>query len=107
MRIIFTLLIIGLTTYAVIDCVRTENERRPGVPTWAWVVMILLLQPLVGSLLWLFISRFYAGGQGPDHEHRTPVAPDDDPDFLRYLQERNLRDQRNKDEPNDGPATES
>lgn len=104
MRIILTLLIIGLTTYAVIDCVRTEDERRPGVPTWAWVVMILLLQPLVGSLLWLFISRFYAGGQGPQREFRQPVAPDDDPDFLRYLHERNRRDQRNKGDAGEDPA---
>lgn len=102
MRILLTLLVIGLTTYAVLDCVRTEDERRPGIPTWAWVVMILLLQPLVGSLLWLFISRFYAGGQGPEREYRSP-APDDDPDFLRYLHQRNLRDQRNND---DGPGAE-
>lgn len=95
MRIIFTLLIIGLTTYAVIDCVRTEDERRPGIPTWAWVVMILLLQPLVGSLLWLFISRFYAGGQDPQRDFQAPVGPDDDPDFLRFLRERNRREQRN------------
>lgn len=107
MRIIFTLLIIGLTTYAVIDCVRTEDERRPGVPTWAWVVMILLLQPLIGSLLWLFISRFQAGGQEPEQEHRQPLAPDDDPDFLRYLRDRNMRDQRNNGDPEEGPATES
>ena len=98
MRIIVTLLVIGLTTYAVIDCVRTEDDRRPGVPTWAWVAMILLLQPLVGALLWLFISRFYAGGQGPEREFRQPVAPDDDPDFLRYLDERKRRDQRNSGE---------
>lgn len=104
MRILFTLLVIGLTTYAVIDCVRTEDERRPGIPTWAWVVMILLLQPLVGSLLWLFISRFSAGGRGPQREFRSPVAPDDDPDFLRYLRDRNLRDQGNNDDGEGDPG---
>lgn len=104
MRIIFTLLVIGLTTYAVIDCVRTEDDRRPGVPTWAWVVMILLLQPLVGSLLWLVLSRFYAAGGGPEQQYRQPPAPDDDPDFLRYLQDRNIRDQHNNGD--DPPAKE-
>lgn len=105
MRILFTLLVIGLTTYAVIDCVRTEDERRPGVPTWAWVIMILFLQPLIGSLIWLFISRFYSNGPGPSQHYRAPVAPDDDPDFLRYLRDKNLREQRNTD-PED-PAPES
>lgn len=103
MRIIFTLLVIGLTTYAVIDCVRTEDERRPGVPTWAWVVMILVLQPLVGSLLWLLISRLSPGGQGPGGPGPQPLAPDDDPDFLRYLQERNIRDQRNNGDSGEEP----
>src|SRR5690625_4194054 len=102
MRIIFTLLMIGLTTYAVIDCVRTEDDRRPGVPTWAWVVMILLLQPFLGALLWLFISRFYPGGAGAQPERQAPLAPDDDPDFLRYLRQRNLRDKRN--DPGEDPA---
>lgn len=98
MRIIVTLLVIGLTTYAVIDCVRTEDDRRPGVPTWAWVAMIIFLQPFVGALLWLFISRFTPGGRGPQQEYRQPIAPDDDPDFLRYLDERKRRDQRNNNE---------
>lgn len=105
MRIIFFLLMIGLTTYAVIDCVRTEDERKPGVPTWAWVAMILLLQPLVGALLWLFISRFTPETPGPETPHRKPIAPDDDPDFLRYLQEKNRRDQRNNDP--DDPRNDS
>lgn len=98
MRIIFTLLIIGVTTYAVLDCVRSEQHRRPVGPTWAWVMMILLLQPLLGSLIWLFVSRFYAGNDQDGGDRRRPVAPDDDPDFLRYLQQRNERKRPDADE---------
>lgn len=101
MRIIVTLLVIGLTTYAVIDCVRTEKDRRPGIPTWAWVAMIIFLQPFVGALLWLLISRVTRGGQDPEQGYRQPIAPDDDPDFLRYLDERKRRDRDNPD-PGDG-----
>ncbi len=107
MRILFTLLVIGVTTYAVIDCVRTEDERRPGIPTWAWVVMILFLQPLVGAVVWLLVSRLNRNGQGPSRQYRKPVAPDDDPDFLRYLQERSRRERRKKEKDPEDPAADN
>src|SRR5699024_9854977 len=57
--------------------------------TWAWVTLIIVL-PVVGALLWLTIARASEATSTPA-QRPMPQAPDDDPDFLRYLQQRNRR----------------
>ncbi|MBK5249950.1 MAG: PLDc_N domain-containing protein [Actinomycetales bacterium] len=97
MRNLLALAVIGVMTYAIIDCVRTEDNRaRLGLPAWVWVVLILLL-PGVGAVVWLVVSRMQPRGtQGggdsswsPSRGPRRPLAPDDDPEFLAELERRN------------------
>lgn len=100
MRYVFlSLVTIGVMTYALIDCVRTDDARvRLGLPHWFWVVIILLL-PLAGAVTWLVVSnlnrRRYEGGepQGPSRPRPPdrPLAPDDDPDFLWRLDQQRRR----------------
>jgi hypothetical protein len=40
--------------------------------------------PIVGGVLWFAVGRVRAG-ESPRSVRRGPVAPDDDPDFLRKL----------------------
>lgn len=88
-RVLLTLAILGLTIYAVIDCVRSEGSGRMRGPTWAWVTLIVVL-PIFGALIWLAVAR--AADAAPEAGRRPmPKAPDDDPDFLRYLQQQNRR----------------
>ncbi|MPV50483.1 hypothetical protein GCG21_10805 [Pseudactinotalea sp. HY160] len=88
-RVLLALAIIGLTIYAILDCVRSEDSRRSVGPTWLWVAFIIVV-PVVGALVWLLVSR--AADAAPQASRRPmPQAPDDDPDFLRYLQQRNRR----------------
>jgi hypothetical protein len=74
----------------------SKNEVRL-LPKWAWV-LICLLVPGVGGILYLAVGRPIAGaggvgaggvgaGFGRGRNTRT-VAPDDDPEFLRRLRER-------------------
>lgn len=77
------ILLIALTVFAIVDAVQTPREQLAN-KRW-WVLGILLL-PLVGPIAWLTVGRrARRGSGGTDGSRRPPVAPDDDPDFLRGL----------------------
>ena len=65
-----------------------------------WLLAILLL-PVLGALAWLFLGRPRVE-RAPQRPRRAPVAPDDDPDFLRSLR----HDPPPKPAPNEGDAGE-
>lgn len=99
LRFLPIILGVVVTIYALVDCVRYEEEPLPGgVPKPLWVVLILVLLP-VGGIAWLVVSR--VSGAGAPREARAsgpslmpptrpsrrprPTAPDDDPEFLASL----------------------
>jgi len=83
-RVILTLIVVGVMIYAVIDCLRTNDEDIRALPKPLWLLAIIAL-PLVGALMWIWlgIERDQSGPGG--RPQRRVVAPDDDPDFLRSL----------------------
>ncbi len=99
MRYIPVIFGVVLFIYGLIDCIRSEPADVRSLPKAAWILVIVLL-PLVGVLLWFFLGRpQYAaavgtsGGSGPAPRGQSPsgrphqfVAPDDDPAFLRNLE---------------------
>jgi hypothetical protein len=98
--------------YAVIDCAADDDVERTSVPKALWIVMIILL-PVVGSLAWLAVTKIakpkvrHASGPPrtlPQRTPRRPVAPDDNPEFLRRLAEEQARRERERrrQEPGDG-----
>jgi len=113
LRNLGVLLIIGLVVYSVLDIVRSDDDERLGAPRVLWVLLVLLV-PLFGSVAWIAISRMRRSAQpggtggtaprGPGgrpvvRRRQGPVAPDDDPDFLRQLdQERRRREAGPTDE---------
>lgn len=91
LRLLPTVLILAVWIYAFIDCLNTpENEVRK-LPKPAWVFIIVLF----GSVLFGPIAWFLAGrprrnapyGATRPAERRW-VAPDDNPDFLKSINER-------------------
>jgi len=81
---------IALAVYALVDLVQTRDEDVQGLPKLAWVALIVLIW-VVGPIAWLIAGkkgRRWLPGMprpaGPRGGGR-PVAPDDDPDFLRGL----------------------
>jgi hypothetical protein len=66
-----------LTVFAVVDCALTERGRVRALPKWAWLLVALLV-PVVGPLLWLLIGR----GSARNRPVRRVIGPDDDPEFL-------------------------
>lgn len=101
-RGIIAVLSIALTVFALADCVQTEDEKVRGLPKWAWIVLIVVI-PWVGPITWLFVGRERTFGGGPRGDggqprRKGPLAPDEDPDFLRRLDEDIRRERRERRE---------
>jgi hypothetical protein len=82
-----------LAVLALISCLSAEEDGIRGLPRLLWVLVILLF-PFVGPAAWFLAGRprptaaAPGGTPGPARglpERRRPVAPDDNPDFLRSL----------------------
>ncbi|MDN5819999.1 MAG: PLD nuclease N-terminal domain-containing protein [Brachybacterium sp.] len=99
-RGIIAVLSIALTVFALADCVQTEDEKIRGLPKWAWIVLIVLL-PWVGPITWLFVGRERTFG-GEQTRRTGPLAPDEDPDFLRRLDEDIRRERRKRRDQHSG-----
>ncbi len=94
---------LALIIAAVADCL--GGEHAPRKLTRAWWVLIILLVPIAGAILWFTVGRARPprpqpgqgrhGNAGPRNP-KGPVAPDDDPDFLRDI-DRRLRDDNKED----------
>jgi hypothetical protein len=113
-RLLPLLLILAFTLYALIDCLARDEDEIRALPKVIWVLIILLFMPL-GPVAWFIAGRPRGTvrlGRRPDDDPEDvvggysmgtgntssrggrPLAPDDDPDFLRRLGEQ----QRRRDE---------
>jgi hypothetical protein len=88
--------------FALISCLSAEDGAVRALPRWAWVVIILLF-PLLGSIAYFAAGRpLKTGSRGgkwrpgsgfPEVERpKRPIAPDDDPEFLRQLDARSKKE---------------
>ncbi|PWR08702.1 hypothetical protein DKT68_15035 [Micromonospora acroterricola] len=87
---------IVLAVCALISCLSAEEGQIRALPRIAWVLIILFF-PLVGSIAWFVAGRqpgsgtrkaWPSGTGSAGRPPRRPVAPDDDPEFLRSVQDR-------------------
>ncbi|WP_199521198.1 PLD nuclease N-terminal domain-containing protein [Jiangella anatolica] len=77
---------IALLVYALIDCLQTDSARFRSLNRGAWLAIIVLI-PLVGPILWLAMGKQRNRPQRPAGPPPRPLAPDDDPEFLRRLRD--------------------
>ena len=68
---------VAFTVYAVIDCATMPRDRIRSLRRGWWVLVVLVL-PVLGGLLWFLLGRAPAT-RGPGPRYR---GPEDDPDFL-------------------------
>lgn len=82
-----------LLVLALISCLSAEKGEVRTLPRAVWVILIVLI-PLVGSLLYFGLgrpvpanprARIWPPVAGFPEPARPAKAPDDDPDFLRSL----------------------
>ena len=121
MRAGVIVLILALTIYSLLDCARTPEESMPArMPKLLWIVIIVMVT-VIGPIAWIIVSRVKAaedrdgaveptvwsskdGTRFRRAERPRPVAPDDDPEFLRGLEQdiRRKRHHGNKGDAGDG-----
>ena len=85
-RLLLGLVILGMTIYAVIDAIQTDDTRIQHLPKLMWILLILVFAP-IGAVAWFFAGRQRGqqnGRRGRNYPS-APRGPDDDPDFLRNL----------------------
>jgi hypothetical protein len=90
---------LALIVIALIDCLSADELAIRALPRVVWVLLILLFSP-IGAIVWFVAGRparavrlsngttWRPGAGFPENERpsrRGPVAPDDDPEFLRGL----------------------
>ena len=83
LRVAAGILAVAFYIYCIIDVLRTRSGDTRSLPRWVWLLVVIVL-PLVGGLLWLLLGRVW-GSPGRRRRKRGPVAPDDDPNFLKKL----------------------
>ena len=121
MRAALIVLILALTIYSLLDCARTPEESMPArMPKLLWIVISVMVT-VIGPIAWIIVSRVKAaedrdgaveptvwsskdGTRFRRAERPRPVAPDDDPEFLRGLEQdiRRKRHHGNKGDAGDG-----
>ncbi|MGI5427768.1 PLD nuclease N-terminal domain-containing protein [Streptomyces sp. CA-179760] len=96
LRVLMFLVPLALSVYAFIDCISTKDGDIRHMPKPLWALLVLVF-PLVGSISWLIAGKKRTP---PAARPRQWVAPDDNPDFLKSLDEDPKRDDDPKrDEP--------
>lgn len=95
MPFLFSLLVIALMVGALVDIIRREDSQVRFLPKMAWIVIVILL-PLIGSLLWFAIGREYseAGLRIPRMRSAPRTAPTRvDPVPMRPVDTRSTEEQ--------------
>ncbi|WP_104044982.1 PLD nuclease N-terminal domain-containing protein [Arthrobacter sp. ZGTC412] len=86
LRVALAVAVLVIFVYGLVDVIRTDGRLTRGISKPAWIVVMIVL-PVVGAILWLLIGRPRSASP-QQQSQRHPVAPDDDPDFLRNLEAR-------------------
>jgi hypothetical protein len=84
LRVVIVVAVIVVFVYGLVDVIRTDPRQTKGISKPAWIVVQIVL-PVIGATLWFLIGR--PRGTSPARSsYSHPIAPDDDPDFLRNLE---------------------
>jgi hypothetical protein len=83
LKVLVTVGMLSFAVWAALDVLQTPVARVQLLPKSVWFAVTLV--PLAGALAWLTLGRTVV----PTVRRPVrPVAPDDDPDFLRGLGDR-------------------
>lgn len=100
----FFILNLILTVAALISCLSAEESQIKALPRIVWVIIILLFSP-IGAIAFFVVGKEHAArpqqtwrpGNGfpeatrPARDPR-PMAPDDDPVFLKQISKQQAED---------------
>jgi len=76
--LILALVLTAFWVFTIVDCAVQPPTRHRGVSKPVWILIVLLL-PVLGGILWLVVGRVRASTLAARR------APDDDPEFLGQI----------------------
>ena len=96
MPVTLIVLTVVLVVWALVEVVQSDAAQVRRLPKWLWAVLTVFPLPPVGAIAWFFLGRPQGEpvaarpqGGGLNLPRRTRYvarpAPDDDPEFLRRL----------------------
>lgn len=78
--------------YAFIDVLQSRGSDVRTFPRPVWAIVVILL-PVLGALGWFVLGRPRRADAAGPGRRGGPVAPDDDPTFLRELEAKTWSEQ--------------
>ncbi len=84
LRVAAVILAVAFYIYCIIDVLRTPSTEARSLPKFVWLLLVILV-PILGGLLWLALGRVWRMPGSRFGRRRGPLAPDDDPSFLKEL----------------------
>ncbi|RXZ72990.1 PLD nuclease N-terminal domain-containing protein [Agromyces albus] len=60
MAVIFPAIVLAAMVFALVDIIMRDDWQVKHLPKFGWVILVVLL-PLIGTLLWFTIGREYSG----------------------------------------------
>jgi hypothetical protein len=93
LRLLLVLGYIALTVYVIADVAQHPLSKPFGLPKWLWIAAVLVL-PFAGAVAWIVVK--YIGKSDGGSAPRAPRAPDDDPEYLAWLEQQKRRREREK-----------
>ncbi len=88
------IIMIVLLVAALVDVIRIDPSRVRALPKPLWVVLIVFIV-IIGPILWFTLGRERLDRRNV--RRSGPVAPDDDPEFLRRIADEKQQEQRIRD----------
>lgn len=100
LRVLGVLVGVALYIYFILDVLRTPRGETRSLPKFVWLLLVILI-PLLGGVIWLALGRVWPAPGSRLGRRRGPLAPDDDPKFLKQLGDAawHKRMQRRRGEP--------
>jgi hypothetical protein len=95
LRVVGILLLLAIYIWFIIDVIRTPAPQARSLPKLVWLLLVVLI-PLVGGVLWFFLGRARPAPGSRFGRRRGPQAPDDDPNFLKKVDEEAWRQRMRK-----------
>lgn len=89
-RLIIPLLLTAIMVFTIVDIATIDRARVRTLPKSVWIVVVIITS-ILGTILWFTIGRGRTGQarNAPRSGARPrPVGPDDDPDFIDNIDQR-------------------